>query len=101
MSRSQPAIICILVVRCGAGNGIFGKSCTSTHHVHPEELFGVVEAGLQQLGQVVVLGGADEAGHAAASERTRALVQVVQQNSERLRLKLDYRELPKHKHRHR
>lgn len=53
----------------------------------------MVEAGLQQLGQVVVLGGADQARYGQAGERTAAGVQVVEQDAERVRVELDDGEL--------
>jgi hypothetical protein len=62
----------------------------NTNNFYPKELLGVVKAGLQQLGQVVVLGSADEAGDGGARERAAARVQVVQQDAERLRVELDY-----------
>lgn len=49
-----------------------------THHFYPKELLGVVEASLQQLGQVVVLRGADESRDRCASEGTTTSVEVVQ-----------------------
>ena len=71
----------------------------------PDELLGVVEAGLEEVGKVVVLGGADEAGDGDAGERAAARVEVVQQHLgghvtcgqlnhlECFRVKLDNREL--------
>lgn len=59
------------------------------HHAHDldaQELLRVVEAGLQQLRQVVVLGCADQARDTAARQRTRARVQIIQQDAERLRI---------------
>ena len=47
-----------------------------THHFSPYELLRVVEASLQQLGEVVVLRRADEAGDVEARERARTRVQV-------------------------
>ena len=61
--------------------------------VDADELLGVVEAGLQQLGQVVVLRRADEAGDGDAGERARARVEVGQEDAERVPVELDYREL--------
>ena len=54
--------------------------CTGllTHHADPDELLGVVEACLEELGEVVMLRGADEAGDGEAVERARARVQVRQ-----------------------
>lgn len=53
----------------------------------------MVEAGLQQLGQVVVLRGADQPRDVGAGERAGARVQVVQQKPEGLRVELDDVEL--------
>ena len=64
-----------------------------THHADPDELLGVVEAGLQQFREVVVLGGADESGDGEAVERARPRVQVRQQHAERLAVELDHAEL--------
>ena len=59
----------------------------------PDELFGVVETGLDQVGQIVVLGGADEAGNGETGERAAAGVEVVQQHLERLVVELNDMEL--------
>ena len=64
-----------------------------THHFYPQELLGVVEARLQQLRQVVVLGGADEARDVGAGQGAGAGVQVVEQQPERLGVELDDVEL--------
>ena len=64
-----------------------------THHADPDELLGVVEAGLQQFREVVVLGGADESGDGEAVEGARAGVQVRQQHAERVPVELDDVEL--------
>ena len=65
----------------------------TTYHADPDELLGVVEARLQQLREVVVLGGADESGDGEAVEGARARVQVRQQDAERLAVELDHAEL--------
>ena len=65
----------------------------ATHHADPDELLGVVEAGLQQLGQIVVLCGADESGDGEAVDGARAGVQVGQQHAERVAVELDHVEL--------
>lgn len=64
-----------------------------TDDLRAEALFRMVEAGLQQLGQIVVLGGADQARYGQAGERTAAGVQVVEQDAERVRVELDDGEL--------
>lgn len=61
-----------------------------THHRKSKVLFGMMEAGLHQFGQVVVLGGADEAGDGLAAERTGTTVQVVNEQLERVAVELDY-----------
>jgi hypothetical protein len=64
-----------------------------TYNIDSDELFGVVKASLQQLGQVVVLGGADQARDVEAGQRARPGVQVTEQNPERFSVKLDNRKL--------
>ena len=64
-----------------------------TYNIDSDELFGVVKASLQQLGQVVVLGGADQARDVQARQRARPGVQVTEQNPERFSVKLDNRKL--------
>lgn len=62
------------------------------HHaddLDPEELFGVMEASLKKLWQVIVLCGAYQTRYVAARQRTRSGVQIVQQNSESLWIELD------------
>ena len=49
----------------------------------------MVEAGLQQFRQVVVFSGADEARDVVAGQRTRARVQVVEQQTECFRVEFD------------
>lgn len=81
----------------------------SAHHVDAQELLRVVEARLQQLGQVVMLGSANKTcGKVNIDQRdalrqnvgvftwdrdacqwTAAGVQIVQQNAERVRIELD------------
>ena len=63
------------------------------HHADPDELLGVVEAGLQQFREVVVLCRADESGDGEAVERARAGVQVRQQHAEGVTVELDHVEL--------
>lgn len=62
----------------------------STYNFYSQKLLGVVEAGLQQLGQVVVLGGADEARDVGAGQGTRPCVQVVEQGAEGVGVELNY-----------
>jgi len=48
-----------------------------------------MEAGLQELGQVVVFSSADEARYVVAGERAGTRVQVIQQQPERFPIELD------------
>jgi hypothetical protein len=61
-----------------------------TYHADPDELLCMVEASLQQLGEVVVLGRADEAGDVDARERTRTRVEVGQQDAKRIPVELNH-----------
>ncbi len=60
-----------------------------TNHFDAQELLGVMETGLEQFGQVVVLSGANEAGNVVARKWTRAGMEVVEQQPKGLGVKLD------------
>ena len=56
------------------------KSSDLARDLRPYELLGMMEAGLDEVRKVVVLGGTDEARDGDAGERAAPRVQVVQQH---------------------
>lgn len=67
-----------------------GRDDFASYHFYPKELFGMMEASLQEFRQVVMLGGTYEAWYRSTRQRTTARVQVVQEDSKRIRVELDY-----------
>ena len=64
-----------------------------TYNVNPNELLCMVEAGLEELRQIVVLRRTNESGDVEARERARAGVKVRQKDPEGLTVKLNYGKL--------
>lgn len=52
----------------------------STHHFNTEELLGMVEAGLEEFWEVIMLSSTDEARDGGTSQGTGSSVKVVQQD---------------------
>ena len=71
----------------------FSSSCSEiekvNYHFDSKKLLGMVKTGLEKFGQIIVFSSADEAGDVVAGQRTRARVQVIQQQAERVRIELD------------
>ena len=64
-----------------------------TGDLRPDELLGVMKAGLDEVWEIVMLSSADETRDGEAGERTAAGVEIVQQDLEGVRLELNDVEL--------